>query len=269
MSPTATPPQKPARQRLDQLLVERGLAETRAKAQALVLAGQGQGGGGRRRPARPQGRRPRRRGDAADRARGARAVRQPRRPQARGRARRLRDRPGGLGLPRRRGVDRRLHRRPAPARRAARLRRRRRARPARRVASPRRAGRLDGADERPDARPRRRSPEPVGLAVIDVSFISLGLVLGPGRRDAAARRRRPDRRPRQAAVRGRPGQDGPRRRPRPGVHREVLERVVGGAGDARAWARAASSPRRSSGRRATASSSSTSRRGPAAPRSTT
>ena len=39
MSPTSTPPQKPARQRLDQLIVERGLAETRAKAQALVLAG--------------------------------------------------------------------------------------------------------------------------------------------------------------------------------------------------------------------------------------
>ena len=39
MSPTSTPRQKPARQRLDQLIVERGLADTRAKAQALVLAG--------------------------------------------------------------------------------------------------------------------------------------------------------------------------------------------------------------------------------------
>jgi 23S rRNA (cytidine1920-2'-O)/16S rRNA (cytidine1409-2'-O)-methyltransferase len=39
VSPTSTPPQKPARQRLDQLIVERGLADTRAKAQALVLAG--------------------------------------------------------------------------------------------------------------------------------------------------------------------------------------------------------------------------------------
>ena len=39
MSPTSTPPKKPVRQRLDQLIVERGLAETRAKAQALVLAG--------------------------------------------------------------------------------------------------------------------------------------------------------------------------------------------------------------------------------------
>ena len=39
MSPTSTSARKPARRRLDQLLVERGLAETRAKAQALVLAG--------------------------------------------------------------------------------------------------------------------------------------------------------------------------------------------------------------------------------------
>lgn len=39
MSPTSTSPHKPVRRRLDQLLVERGLADTRAKAQALVLAG--------------------------------------------------------------------------------------------------------------------------------------------------------------------------------------------------------------------------------------
>ncbi|OGO54738.1 MAG: hypothetical protein A2Z32_02125 [Chloroflexi bacterium RBG_16_69_14] len=37
MSPAATP--RPQRIRLDQLLVERGLAETRSRAQALVLAG--------------------------------------------------------------------------------------------------------------------------------------------------------------------------------------------------------------------------------------
>jgi 23S rRNA (cytidine1920-2'-O)/16S rRNA (cytidine1409-2'-O)-methyltransferase len=50
VSPTSTPPQKPARQRLDQLIVERGLADTRAKAQALVLAGRvrvGEGDGAR------------------------------------------------------------------------------------------------------------------------------------------------------------------------------------------------------------------------------
>jgi 23S rRNA (cytidine1920-2'-O)/16S rRNA (cytidine1409-2'-O)-methyltransferase len=40
VSPTSTSPHKPARRRLDQLLVERGLADTRAKAQALLLAGQ-------------------------------------------------------------------------------------------------------------------------------------------------------------------------------------------------------------------------------------
>jgi 23S rRNA (cytidine1920-2'-O)/16S rRNA (cytidine1409-2'-O)-methyltransferase len=39
VSPTVTSQRKPARRRLDLLLVERGLAETRAKAQALLLAG--------------------------------------------------------------------------------------------------------------------------------------------------------------------------------------------------------------------------------------
>jgi 23S rRNA (cytidine1920-2'-O)/16S rRNA (cytidine1409-2'-O)-methyltransferase len=39
VSPTSTSTGKSARLRLDQLIVERGLAETRAKAQALVLAG--------------------------------------------------------------------------------------------------------------------------------------------------------------------------------------------------------------------------------------
>jgi 23S rRNA (cytidine1920-2'-O)/16S rRNA (cytidine1409-2'-O)-methyltransferase len=34
-----SPPHKPGRKRLDQLLVERGLAETRQRAQALILAG--------------------------------------------------------------------------------------------------------------------------------------------------------------------------------------------------------------------------------------
>ena len=58
MSPTVTQrptrgekPTKRAKQRLDELLVERGLAETRTKAQALILAGKvrvGQGDGARR-----------------------------------------------------------------------------------------------------------------------------------------------------------------------------------------------------------------------------
>ncbi|HEX5825336.1 MAG TPA: SAM-dependent methyltransferase, partial [Candidatus Limnocylindrales bacterium] len=38
--------ERPFRQRLDQLLVERGLAETRAKAQALILAGKVRTGDG-------------------------------------------------------------------------------------------------------------------------------------------------------------------------------------------------------------------------------
>ena len=33
------PAQKPPKQRVDQMLTERGLAESRARAQALVLAG--------------------------------------------------------------------------------------------------------------------------------------------------------------------------------------------------------------------------------------
>ncbi len=50
MSPTSTSPHKSPRRRLDQLIVERGLAETRAKAQALLLAGRvrvGEGDGAR------------------------------------------------------------------------------------------------------------------------------------------------------------------------------------------------------------------------------
>lgn len=39
MSATSSTTRKPARQRLDQLVVERGLAESRARAQALILAG--------------------------------------------------------------------------------------------------------------------------------------------------------------------------------------------------------------------------------------
>ena len=81
-------------------------------------------------------------------------------------------------LPRRRRLDRRLHRCPAAARRGARLCSRRGTRTARRVAARTTRGsismerthaaRLDPAP--PDA---LALPEPVSLAVIDVSFISL------------------------------------------------------------------------------------------------
>jgi 23S rRNA (cytidine1920-2'-O)/16S rRNA (cytidine1409-2'-O)-methyltransferase len=45
-NPTATPRTRPKRVRLDQLLVERGLVETRSRAQALVLAGKVRVGAG-------------------------------------------------------------------------------------------------------------------------------------------------------------------------------------------------------------------------------
>ncbi len=102
------------KKRLDVLLVERGLAESRAQAQALVLAGLVPG----LRQAGPAGRRGRR-----ARRRAAAAVRLARRREARARARRARRRPGRPRLPRRRRVDRRLHRRPAATRRGARDRR--------------------------------------------------------------------------------------------------------------------------------------------------
>ena len=57
-------------------------------------------------------------------------------------------------------------------------------------------------------------PEPIDIATIDVSFISLDLVLGPVAATLAPAR--VDRRPGQAAVRGRPGPHRPRRRARPG-----------------------------------------------------
>ena len=101
--------------RLDQLLVRRGLVESRERAQALILAGQvdldgtgrGQGrhhGVGARRGARH---RPRS------------SVGQPRRRQAGPRARQLRPRRRRTARPRRRRLDRRLHRRAARPRRAA------------------------------------------------------------------------------------------------------------------------------------------------------
>jgi 23S rRNA (cytidine1920-2'-O)/16S rRNA (cytidine1409-2'-O)-methyltransferase len=43
-----TTSEKPRRQRLDALLVERGLAETRTKAQALIIAGKVFDGNGQR-----------------------------------------------------------------------------------------------------------------------------------------------------------------------------------------------------------------------------
>ena len=93
-------------------------------------------------------------------------------PRRRGRGRRAR-------LPRRRRLDRRLHRLPARARRRPGDRARRRLRAARLDASPGRPGDGDGAGQRPRPRPTASCPSSPGLVTIDVSFISLAMLLGP------------------------------------------------------------------------------------------
>ena len=109
------------KKRLDVLLVERGLAESRAQAQALVLAG--------RVPGHAKA------GEQVD-ERAELVVERPPRYVSRGGEKlehaleALAVSVGGPRLPRRRRVDRRLHRLPAPARRRARDRARRRLRPA-------------------------------------------------------------------------------------------------------------------------------------------
>ena len=102
------------RLRLDQLLVDRGLAPSRAAAQALLLAGEVELAGAGSRTLKP--------GqlvaaDAALSVRAGPALGVPGGGEARGRARRLRDRSWRAGLPRRRRLDRRLHRPAAGARR--------------------------------------------------------------------------------------------------------------------------------------------------------
>ena len=171
------------------------------------------------------------------------------------------DRPGRTRLPRRRRVHRRLHRRPVAARRDAGLRSRRGSRTAGRIAPARPAGRVDGADERP--RPDRVRPSRSRSASpsIDVSFISLALVLppvaatlGPG----SARRR-----PRQAAVRSRARADATTASC--AIRRSIArscERRRGRGARRSVSVRGPSSPRRSPDRRATASSSCTWRPGP-------
>ena len=102
-------------------------------------------------------------------------------------------------------------------------------------------------------------PEPVDLAVIDVAFISLGLVLGPVRsvlRDGAGpivALVKPQFEAGRADVKGGVVRDAT-------VHRDVLRQVTLAPGS---WvsAPARSSPRPSRARRATASSSSTCRPG--------
>ena len=150
-----------ARVRLDQLLVERGLVETRSRAQALVLAGKVRvgDGDGARLDHKP--------GDALDPAT-AIEVAQPEPYVSRGGHKlaaaldAFEIDPTGLDRPGRGRLDGWLHGRAAPARRTARLRARRRSWPARRAASSRRAGHLDGANERtdPDRRDAPRADRP-------------------------------------------------------------------------------------------------------------
>ena len=181
------------KKRLDVLLVERGLAESRAQAQALVMAGRVRGyakpgtqvdddrrAGGRAAAARTSSRG----GEKLAHALDATGVD-----------------PSGARRARRRRLDRRVHRRAAPARRGARGRARRRLRPAP-PAPPRRPARDRArADERARARARapvrarpRRLRRLVHLAP-DSRCRLRSTLAAPGWRGA---------RPRQAAVRGRP-----------------------------------------------------------------
>jgi hypothetical protein len=112
--------------RLDTLLVDRGLAASRERARALILAG----------PCASAGQPVTKAGTAvpldADITWPAPTIPTwPRRPQARARPRRLRHRRRGTARARHRRVHRRLHRRAAPARGPARRRARRRPQPAR------------------------------------------------------------------------------------------------------------------------------------------
>lgn len=229
MSPTSTPRQKPARQRLDQLIVERGLAETRAKAQALVLAGRVRVGEG------DAARLDRKAGDLLDAATPLALTE--RDPYVSRGGHKLAAALDAFGID--------------PAGRVCLdagastggftdvlLQR-----GARRVyAVDVGRGQLSDSlrhDERVVSMERTNArtlgpgslPEPVSLAVIDVSFISLGLVLGPV---ATALRPGPDApivalvKPQFEAGKGRTDHGVVRD---PAVHREVLERVVAAAGE--------------------------------------
>lgn len=235
MSPTQSTSRQPARRRLDLLVVERGLAETRAKAQALILAGRVRVGEG------DSARHDRKAGDLVDPATPL-AVAQ-REPYVSRGGRKLAAAldafgidPAGLtcldvGASTGGFTDVLLQR---GARRvyAVDVGRGQLAEPLRR--DPRVV-----SMERTNARALDAStlPEPIELAVIDVSFISLELVLGP-----VAATLRPGGGPIVALVkpqfeagRGRTDRGVVRD---PSVHDEVLERVVAAAARLRLGARA-------------------------------
>ena len=196
-----------ARTRLDALLVERGLFESRSSAAAAVMAGEVQAGRGR-----PAGRQA---GPArAERRRRCRRRRARRFVSRGGQSSRTRSTPLGIDppgarCPRRRRLHRRLHRLPAPARRRARGGARRRLRRAP-LAHPQRPARDRArADQR--ARPRAVAPAlPArpdrGGRVVHLARKVLPAVLACARRAL----RLPG--ARQAAVRGRPRAGGQGRR---------------------------------------------------------
>ena len=166
-------------------------------------------------------------------------------------------------VPRRRRVDRRLHRLPAAARRRARDRGRRRLRRAGLGAAQRRARDRARAHQRARADARRSCPTAPDLIVADVSFISLTKVLPAVLACAAAALRRAG--DGQAAVRGRPrrvGKGGVVRDP--ADRREALVRGRRGGARARGVACSASPRRACPGPRATTRRSSGSPR-PGAP----
>jgi 23S rRNA (cytidine1920-2'-O)/16S rRNA (cytidine1409-2'-O)-methyltransferase len=224
VSPTSTSPHKPARRRLDQLLVERGLADTRAKAQALLLAGRVRVGEG------DAARLDRKAGDLIDAATPlALTERDPYVSRGGHKLAAALDAfgidPAGLvcldvGASTGGFTDVLLQR---GARRVYALD----------VGRGQLAERLR-QDERVVSMERTNArtlgpgalPEPVGLAVIDVSFISLALVLGPV---AATLPSGPGApivalvKPQFEAGRGRTDHGVVRD---PAIHREVLERVV-------------------------------------------
>jgi 23S rRNA (cytidine1920-2'-O)/16S rRNA (cytidine1409-2'-O)-methyltransferase len=227
VSPTSSTSRKSARQRLDQLVVERGLAESRARAQALILAGKIRVGEG------DAARSDRKAGDlvAAD-APLAVAEREPYVSRGGHKLAAALDTfgidPSGrvcldVGASTGGFTDVLLQR---GARRVYALDVGR----GQLAESLRQDARVVSI-ERTNARSLTTAslPEPIDLAVIDVSFISLGLILAPA---AATLRLGTDApivalvKPQFEAGRGRTDHGVVRD---PAIHREVLERVVAGA----------------------------------------
>ena len=229
MSPTSTSLKKPVRRRLDQLLVERGLAETRTKAQALVLAGRVRVGEG------DAARLDRKAGDLVD-AETPLALTE-RDPYVSRGGHKLAAALDAFGIdPAGRvcmdvgastgGFTDVLLQRGAKRVYAVDVGRGQ-------LAEPLRRDERVVSMERTNARTLDAGtlPEPVDLAVIDVAFISLAIVLGPV---AATLRPDPDSpivalvKPQFEAGRGRTDHGVVRE---PAIHVEVLERVVAAAGE--------------------------------------